>query len=161
RHADDPVRAVIDLETPAARGAQLRGLGHSPSLDGALRAASLPQFYEGYLDLEFVPKLFGGVIPTDLQGAYRAGWPAAATAVDSPYYHTTGDTPDKVDLERLAMVVDAFDAAIDDLMAHAPASEPDSSLWKLQVQTAPGRMDIRLDHPDAPVDVTVFRDGFF
>jgi Zn-dependent M28 family amino/carboxypeptidase len=161
RHADDPVRAVIDLETPAARGAELRGLAHSPSLDGAMRAAELDHLYESYLEFQWVPQLFGGVVPTDLQGAYRAGWPAAATAVDSPYYHTAADTPDKVDLERLAAVVDGFDTAIDDLMEHAPAAEPDSSLWRLRAEAAHQHLNIDVDHPNAPVEITVFKDGFF
>jgi len=159
RHANDPVRAVIDLETPAARGAMLRAFAHSPSLDEALRSAELDRLYENYLDMQHVPRLLGGVIPTDLQGAYRAGWPSAATAVDSPYYHTVGDTPDKVDLARLAAAVDAFDAAIDAILEHPPA-EPDPSLLHLRVTSLAQRLDIRVDH-DAPVDVTVFKDGFF
>ena len=162
RHAGDPVRAVIDLETPAARGAVLRGLAHSPSLDASLRAGELDQKYESYLDLAMVPKVFGGVIPTDLQGAYRAGWPSAATAVDAPYYHTAADMPDKVDLPRLAQAVDGFDAAIDDLMKRsndlANSSEPDPALEPLTVEVAPGAITARAE---GPIEITVFKDGFF
>ena len=53
-----------------------------------------------YAGLELVPTLFGGIIPTDIQGIYRNGVPTASTAVDSPWYHTIEDTPDKVDLRR-------------------------------------------------------------
>jgi hypothetical protein len=151
---------VIDLETPAARGAVLRALGHSPSLDEAMRTAELDRLYENYLELQHVPRLLGGVIPTDLQGAYRAGWPSVATAVDAPYYHTAADTPDKVDLARLAAAVDAFDAAIDGILEHPPAAEPDPSLLQLRASAAPERLEIRLDR-EAPIDVTIFKDGFF
>src|SRR5262249_20388320 len=150
----------IDLETPAARGAVLRGLGHSPSLDEAMRTAQLDRLYESYLEMQHVPRLLGGVIPTDLQGAYRAGWPAVATAVDAPYYHTIADTPDKVDLGRLAAAVDGFDAAVEALLDHPPSVEPDPALLRLRAATATHRLDIRLDR-DAPVDITVFKDGFF
>jgi hypothetical protein len=155
RHAREPVRAVIDLETPAARGAVMRGLAHSPSLDTALRSAELDRQYEGYMDIGMVPLVFGGVIPTDLQGAYRAGWPSVATAVDSPYYHTAADTPDKVDLPRLAQVVDGFDAALDEI---GSSDEPDPALEPLAVELQPGRLTARAS---GPIDVTIFKDGFF
>ena len=63
-----------------------------------------------------VPALFGGVVPTDIQGAYRWGIPGTSTACDSPWYHTRADTPDKVDDENLARVVKGIERVIRDIV---------------------------------------------
>ncbi len=78
---------------------------------------------------------FGGIIPTDIQGDYRAGVPTASTAVTNPYYHTMADTPDKVDLGLLANSIDDFDLAITNLNALVPAdlAMNDPALWKATV----------------------------
>jgi Zn-dependent M28 family amino/carboxypeptidase len=152
--AADPILAVINFESPAAHDAELTGLAHSnqPALDGALQEAHLRQIYGVYTGLEVVAQLFGGIIPTDIQGAYRGGTPTVSTAVTNPYYHTVKDTPDKVDLQLLVDSTDAFDAAIDHIGKLEPAdlAMADPALWTAQVSTSPGAM--------FSVDVTV-RDG--
>src|SRR5690349_19939561 len=60
--------------------------------------------------------ILGGLSPTDMQGIYCNGVPTATTASQSPWYHTIKDTPDKVNVDTLAQVVDEFDVAIDLLM---------------------------------------------
>lgn len=41
-----------------------------------------------------------------------------------PYYHDARDTPDKIDYDRLARVVDGLAGAVGDLARKAPASKP-------------------------------------
>ena len=128
---------VIDFETPSAIGAQAYGLArsnHAP-VEDAIVDVGLHELFALNVPMDLVAELFGGVIPTDIQGLYRSGAPAVATAVDAPYYHTAGDTPDKVDLARLEETVVAFDRAIDCLMT-APAERfavRDPALWRLDV----------------------------
>src|SRR5439155_21068961 len=69
----------------------------SDLLDTSLQQAGLGFIYTVYAGLELVAQLLGGIIPTDIQGIYRSGVPTVSTAVNGPYYHTTEDTPDKVD----------------------------------------------------------------
>src|SRR5262249_41923324 len=99
----------------------------------------LPHLYPFYVGMDLVPQIFGGVIPTDIQGIYRGGVPTATTATDSAYYHTVEDTPEKVDIKMLAHAVDDFDAALDKLMAiHLNAfSTPDPKLWRAVVAVQP------------------------
>ncbi len=137
----EPILAVLDLETPSAHGAQAYGLArsaHAP-LERAIVAAQLHELYAMNVTMDFVPELFGGVIPTDVQGIYRAGTPSLATAVDSPYYHTAADTPDKVDLPRLAETVEGFDRALDRLLAEPPDrfTSRDPALWRLDAVAHP------------------------
>jgi hypothetical protein len=139
RRSQDPERvlAVIGLETPSARGAQASALAcsaHAP-LSHALEVTSLSDLFSASLPMELVPELFGGVIPTDIQGHYRAGFPVVATAVDAPYYHTIGDTPDKVDLDRLDAIVGGFDHYIDRLLAEPAARffEREPGLWHIDL----------------------------
>ncbi|NVB81759.1 MAG: M28 family peptidase [Kofleriaceae bacterium] len=152
--AADPIIAVINFESPSAKNPDLAGLAHSnqPKLDEALQLAHLRQIYGVYAGLEIVAQLFGGIIPTDIQGVYRGGTPTVTTAVTNPYYHTVKDTPDKVDLDLLVASSDAFDAAIDHLGKLSPADfgVPDPSLWTADVATQVGAT--------VDVDVTV-RDG--
>jgi hypothetical protein len=171
---DTPVLAVIDFETPSAHGAQAYGLarsGHAP-LGEAIHGVGLHELYAMNVPMDLVPELFGGVIPTDVQGHYRAGAPTMATAGDAPYYHTVEDTPDKVDLHRLAETVDGFDRAIERLM-----TEPidrfrarDPALWTLEAQlqsiesglivNAVARDGAGLPRSLAFVEATLFRDDF-
>jgi hypothetical protein len=76
-----------------------------------------------------------------------------ATAVDAPYYHTAGDTPDRVDVPRLEETVLAFDRALDQLMT-VPAERfgvRDPALWRADVE-------LRRDGDSLVADVRV-RDG--
>jgi Peptidase family M28 len=170
-----PILAVIDLETPSAHGAQAYGLArsaHAP-LERAIAGAALDELFAFNVPMDFVPELFGGVIPTDIQGLYRAGTPAVSTAVDSPYYHTAGDTPDKVDLVRLADTVDGFDRALERLLDE-PAERfapRDPALWRLEVAAHGADGALRVDvtvvnHAGAPrvnalVEAVLLHDHFF
>jgi len=140
--AQDPILAVINFESPSALMPDIAGLVHSnqPVLDESLQAAHLRQTYGVYAGLEVVPQLFGGIIPTDIQGVYRSGLPTVTTAVTNPYYHTAMDTPDKVDLELLVLSTDRFDDAIELLMQREPAAfaAADPELWTADVALAPG-----------------------
>jgi hypothetical protein len=40
-----------------------------------------------------------------------------------PYYHTTADTPDKLDYDRMARVVDGLEHVVDDLVGGAALGE--------------------------------------
>jgi aminopeptidase YwaD len=130
----EKITAVLNLEIPSAKGSATYGLAHStiPGFDEILRDAELNELYSFYVGMKTVPGLFGGIIPTDIQGIYRSGVPTATTAVDSPYYHTTADTPDKVDPDFLARATDRFDRAVDGLLAVGPTCcvEADIDLWK-------------------------------
>jgi hypothetical protein len=72
--------------------------------------------------------------------------------VDSTYYHTTADTPDKVDPVFLATAVDEFDRAIDGLLAIGPTccADVDPDLWKATVSAQP-----RTDGQPLVVEATV------
>ena len=177
RYALDGTRplAVIDFETPSAIGAQAYGLArsnHAP-IDDAIIGVGLHELFALNVPMDLVAELFGGVIPTDIQGLYRAGTPAVATAVDAPWYHTTEDTPDKVDLPRLEVTVNAFDRAIDRLMT-APADRfaaRDAALWQAAVTTGRRGADLVVDvavkdaagraQAGAFVEAVLFDDDFF
>lgn len=152
--AGDPIVAVLNFESPSANNPDIQGLAHSnqPALDQALQDAHLRQIYSLYAGMEIVAQLFGGIIPTDIQGVYRGGTPTASTAVTNPYYHTMKDTPETVDLPFLVASTDAFDIAIDNIGKLTPAdlAVPDPQLWTAEVTRTAG----------ATVDITVtVRDG--
>jgi hypothetical protein len=152
--AKEPIITVVNFESPSAKNPDLAGLAHSnqQKLDEALQLAHLRQIYGVYAGLEIVAQLFGGIIPTDIQGIYRGGTPTVSTAVTNPYYHTNLDTPDKVDLDLLVESTDAFDAFIDHLGKVQPAelAMHDVQLWTAEVTTTSGASYI--------IDVTA-RDG--
>jgi hypothetical protein len=177
QHALDGTRplAVIDFETPSALGAQAYGLArssHAP-LEDAIVDVGLNELFALNVPMDLVAELFGGVIPTDIQGLYRAGTPAVATAVDAPYYHTSEDTPDKVDLVRLEETVLAFDRAIDRLMSASVErfATRDPALWRADVALRTDGEDLVVDvtvrdgggrlQPDAAVEAVLFEDDFF
>ena len=86
---------MLNFESPSANNPDIAGLVHSnqPALDDSLQEASLRHTYGVYAGLEIVAQLFGGIIPTDIQGTYRSGVPTVSTASTNPYYHTIKDTP--------------------------------------------------------------------
>jgi Zn-dependent M28 family amino/carboxypeptidase len=147
--AREPILAVIDFETPSAHGAQVYGLARSsqPPLEAAIAFSELAELFAVTLPMDLVAELFGGVIPTDIQGMYRGGTPAISTAVDSPYYHTVEDTPDKVDLERLETTVLAFDRALDALLEEQPErfAHRDAALWRLELSAHPSGDELIVD----------------
>jgi hypothetical protein len=169
-----PVLAVIDFETPSAHGAQAYGIARSahPPLVESIHAVGLHDLYALDVNMDMVPELFGGVIPTDVQGHYRHGTAAVSTAADAPWYHTAADTPEKVDLDRLTAMVDGFDRALDELMSHdRERFHPrDPSLWTLDVDVqsiesglvvdAHARSNEGLPRSLAQIEATLFRDDF-
>ena len=166
---------VIDFETPSALGAQAYGLArsnHAP-VEDAIVDVGLHELFALNVPMDLVAELFGGVIPTDIQGLYRSGAPSVATAVDAPYYHTAEDTPDKVDLARLEETVLAFDRALDRLMT-VPAERfgaRDPALWRLEVSVDRAAADLVVGvqvrdaagraQPAATVEAVLFEDDFF
>lgn len=135
--ANAPILVALNFECPSAVDPDIAAVVHSnqPKLDEALQLAHLRQIYSVYAGLEIVAQIFGGIIPTDIQGVYRGGTPAATTAVTNPYYHTIKDTPEAVDLQLLADSTDAFDAAINYLGKLTPAdfAVADPYLWTADV----------------------------
>jgi hypothetical protein len=172
----EPPLLVIDFETPSALQAQAYGLARTtqPPLLQAIERTGLADLFALNINMDLVPELFGGVVPTDVQGLYRAGAAAVATAVEAPWYHTVEDTPDKVDLPRLEETVIGFDRVIEALMA-AGAGERlrvrDVALWRLdaaaRVDGGELVVDVRARESggrpcaDARVGVTLFHDDFF
>jgi Zn-dependent M28 family amino/carboxypeptidase len=170
----EPIAAVVNFESPSATEPEIAGLVRSnqPALDEALKAARLRSLYGVYAGLELVAELFGGIIPTDIQGMYRSGVPTVTTAVTNAYYHTTEDTPDKVDLELLALSTDAFDDALELIMANEPSvyEVVDPELWTATVTTTPGNtFDVTVAPLDgagnpgigAKVSASILYDDFF
>ncbi len=171
----EPMAALLGLEVPAPRETTLLAFGRSnhAALDEALQAAGLRNLYPLYVSMDVVPALFGGIIPTDVQGLYRDGVPTATTATAYAHYHTSDDVTARVDTVMLAQVVDAFDAALDALDA-APEGAfavPDPRLWRAEVTVTPGsgklavavvvRDGAGVVVPDARVDALLLVDDFF
>jgi hypothetical protein len=167
--------AVIDFETPSATGAQAYGLArsnHAP-VEDAIVSVGLHELFALNVPMDLVAELFGGIIPTDIQGFYRSAAPAIATAVDAPYYHTCEDTPDKVDLTRLEETVLAFDRALDSLMTVSPErfAARDPALWRVALDVRRRGDDLAVTvevrdaggrpQSNATVEVVLFEDDFF
>jgi len=173
----EPILAVLNFEMPSATSSDLLGLARSnnDALDAALKTADLGVDYPLYAGMELVPTIFGGLIPTDIQGIYRNGVPTASTAVDSPWYHTIEDTPDKVDLTAEAQDVDDFDKALGLLLADEPSmfAGLDPKLWQAAVTAEPRGdadplvVDVAVSdaagapQANAPVDAVLLVDDFF
>ena len=168
--ANDPILAVLNFESPSALNPDIAGLAHSnqPKLDEALQLAHLRQIYALYTGMEIVAQLFGGIIPTDIQGSYRGGTPTVSTAVTNPYYHTVMDTPDKVDLQLLVDSTDAFDAVIDYLGKLTPQdlAVVDPQLWSAAVTVTGTSVDITVKNgagapgASAKLQASVMHDDF-
>jgi hypothetical protein len=175
--AHDPILAVINFEMPSALNSTLLGLARSNHdvLDEALKSAGLGIDYPLYAGMELVPQIFGGLIPTDIQGIYRNGVPTASTAVDSPWYHTVEDTPDKVDTAAEALDVDDFDKALAQLLQAEPERYAglDDKLWQATMTAQPRAAGDPLDvdvvvsdatgapQANASVDAVLLVDDFF
>jgi hypothetical protein len=168
--AKDPIIAVLNFESPSALNPDIAGLAHSnqPKLDEALQLAHLRQIYALYTGMEIVAQLFGGIIPTDIQGSYRGGTPTVSTAVTNPYYHTVMDTPATVDLALLVESTDAFDAAIDHLGKLTPAdlAVADPQLWTAAVTVNGTSVDVTVTTgagapgANAKIEASVMHDDF-
>jgi hypothetical protein len=98
-----------------------------------------------------------------------------STAVNGPYYHTTEDTPDKVNVTFLSELSTLMDTAIDGIAKTGPVccSGPDSEIWNAAVTLgARGESDpivvtavvtdsTGAPEANAPVTATLLYDDFF
>src|SRR5262249_54028567 len=107
---------------------------HSSFLAGGfiIDQIGLLSSYKLLLSFDFVERKLGGIIPADVQGMYRSGIPAMSTAMNSPYYHTKADTPEKVDVVFLAKAMNRLDNALKEIILAPPSKfvQHDPNLWK-------------------------------
>src|SRR3989475_2708439 len=92
----------------------------------------------------------------------RWGIPGASTACDTPWHHTTADTPDKVDLSFLARAAARWRrtiAALDSLPDAAFAPR-DPHLWRLQVSVTPSDEGLLLQARATLADETPAQDAW-
>ena len=123
----------------------------------------------------FIARKFGGIIPTDIQGTYRSGFPTtSSTASSTPWYHTRNDTPDKVDTGAVVRTVNAFSRTTDQFLSR-PVQDYrfiDASLWTANVQVASASASQAVVNvglakadgtplPNTTVRGTLFCDDFF
>jgi len=138
--ARDPVLAVFNFEMPASHPTEQHALAYT--LGSPLRDALMEQLlnrqYGAFVALGLVPSLFGGGIPTDIQGMYWYGLQGLTTFCSSIYYHTSQDTSEKVDTAFLALATQRFDAALARLDGATAASlqVPDTMTWKITTSSA-------------------------
>ncbi len=137
--AKEKLLAFVNFEIPANKhdGSQILVRTAGP-LDEALVDTETNRVYQLYAGMDLLPEVLGGIIPTDIQGMYWGGIQGATTACNSPYYHTTQDTPDKVDLGFLADAAVHFEEtmnALDQVKVDAFADH-DPHVWKPDVTTA-------------------------
>ncbi len=66
-----------------------------------------------------LPAFVPGVSWSDQRSFWRQGYPAIMVTDTAPfrypYYHSSSDTPDKIDYDRFALVVDGMEKVIEDL----------------------------------------------
>jgi len=154
--AGDPLLAFVNFEMPA-NGADdgLRALAYTngAGLYDLITDAEAYQLYMFVAGLELVPGLFGGSIPTDIQGLYWYGLQGMTTACQSAWYHTTEDTPDKVDLPFFADAVLRFQQILNDMDDKALADYDihDPEVWRVDVTTTDvaGALDLAITVTDA------------
>lgn len=142
----EPVVAVIHFDMPANGGDGTRLTAHTKGggLADAVLGSGIEQLFDFVGGMDLVPDLFGGVIPTDIQGMYWFGVQGVMAVCDTPYYHTPEDTPDKIDFEFFArtmlLFVDMMEVLDgterEDLEVHDP------TVWKLDVTTEPSGADL-------------------
>ncbi len=136
----EPLLSFVNFEMPAnGPDDGLRALAYTngAGLYEAITDAETQQLYWFLAGLELVPGLFGGSIPTDIQGLYWYGLQGMTTATQSVWYHTTEDTPDKVDIPFFADAVLRFQQILDTLDQKdlADFDVRDHELWTIDVAT--------------------------
>jgi hypothetical protein len=143
----EPLLGFINFEIPANKRDGEQILAKTPGpIDEAIVETETSSVYMLYAGMETLQAVIGGFIPTDIQGMYWAGIQGVTTACNSPYYHTTEDTPDKVDLAFLASSAVHFMKvveAVDDAPLEAFAVR-DPKLWKPEVTTAAKGSDLEV-----------------
>ena len=145
----EPMLAFVNLEIPGSGPTDLRALGRTEAspIDEDLDAIGIRNIYQLVVDMKLVPLLFGGIIPTDIQGMYWYGLQGFSTACDTPFYHTIEDTPDKLDIPFLADAVNHFKSALTSFMAEPVPSYTvrDDSVWKIDLSRTPVPGGLRVD----------------
>ena len=175
--SSEPILAVVNLEIPAVANTDQKAMAWSAhqALGDTLSSAGFAAQYTTFVDMEFVPNVYGGIIPTDIQGIYRNGIPTVTTACDSSYYHTTDDTPDKVDVAFLGATVTNLESFLDKMMLEDPSAfaTVDSELYQATIEqnfrasTDPLNIDVTIKDSTGkpvagtPVNVTLVYDDFF
>jgi aminopeptidase YwaD len=144
----------INFEIPANKrdGEQIMAKTPGP-IDDAIVETETSSVYMLYAGLDALQAVIGGFIPTDIQGMYWAGIQGVTTACNSPYYHTTEDTPDKVDLAFLASSATHFMSVVDvlDKAAIESFSARDPKVWQANTTLAPkpnGDLDVQVEARD-------------
>jgi hypothetical protein len=187
KHQYEGMLAVVNFEIPAAETDILTGgfetlvagvaTSKIPVITESLqRAQAVGPFTAFALDvgLDFIARKFGGIIPTDIQGTYRSGFPTISTASSTPWYHTRNDTPDKVDTGSVVRTVNAFSRTADQFLSR-PVQDYrflDASLWTANVQVASASASQAVVNvglakadgtplPNTTVKGTLFCDDFF
>ncbi len=158
-HRNEPMLAFVNLEMPGAGPAdpkQIRVVAQTVGgpIDGAQTTAGLHALYTTTFDMETVPKLFGGLVPTDIQGMYWSGLQGTTTYCATDYYHTTEDTPDKIDIGFLANATMGLERTLDELDKAPIASFQvhDPSVWAPDFQanlSGPGDASVQVVVKDA------------
>jgi hypothetical protein len=138
--ANEPMLGFVNLEEPANDNDGLKVIAHTngSAFGTAMTDQGVASLLPTNVAMDLLPPAFGGVIPTDIQGMYRYGLQGVSTMAGSPFYHTTADTPDKVDVSMLAGVTTHIEAALDELDKSVPASFDvhDPKLWKPAITTS-------------------------
>jgi hypothetical protein len=189
KHQNEGVLAVVNFEIPAAETDILAGgfetlvSGVATSqvsvIEDSLQKAEAVGPFTAFavdLPLDKVARMFGGIIPTDIQGWFRSGVPTVTTASSTPWYHTKKDTPDKVDTSAVARTVRAFSRTTDQLLSK-PLEQYnflDGSLWRANLDVVSGgtkepQVLVKVDLADAKgnklpntsLTGTFFCDDFF
>ena len=172
--ADEPMLAFLNFEMPAGGETGLRALAYTNGgpIEPAVTEADMRALYTFSIGMEIVPAMFGGIIPADIQGLYWAGLQGFTTACDAPYYHTTEDTPEKVDVAFLAQAVLGFERMVQ--LLHQADVESfdvhDPTLWQIDASTTTDAGGLRVDilvtdaagtpQPQAEVKVWLDADDF-
>lgn len=76
-----------------------------------------------------MPSLVPRIASSDHWSFWKQGWPSLMVTDTAPYrnrnYHKVTDTPDTLDYERLARVVDGLHAVVGELAGTQPESNAD------------------------------------
>src|SRR5262245_32474421 len=149
--AGEPMVGFIHFDVPAAGPAATgpRRLFHTSAetIVHALEDSGTSSLYPTYLGLEVVPAVTGGLIATDIQGIYRGGLHGFWANQVSPYYHTTEDTPEKIDLPFLTDAVLHFEKTLDalDVAPICPLLESDPAVWSVDGDLIPVSDGLRVE----------------
>ncbi|WP_205695509.1 M28 family peptidase [Conexibacter sp. SYSU D00693] len=173
RHRDRLGDVVLDVNlemTAAEAGAAALRFGTSaPAMTSRVQQAAAANGYVASdLPAPVVRQISGGILPTDIQPFYSAGVQGFSTFTSTPYYHTSQDTPERVDRASLRRVSDYLRDALLALQTATPQELAVREVPKVEVSAprqAPAGgevgVDVRVTSPTgspvtgAPVKVRV------